>query len=64
MNCARCDHQESDHCKGGDLHSCHKEDVRMIPIKYRVGSVICASRHCLQPLCSCIAFIEPKQEAA
>ena len=60
MDCASCGHGLADHCKGGDLHSCHKEDSRMVPIKYRVGSVVCRTRHCLQPLCCCVDFVEPE----
>jgi hypothetical protein len=66
MNCAWCDHPESDHCKGHQMHTDHKEDQRMVPIKSRTGTVICETRHCTQPLCSCVAYMGPndKREAA
>lgn len=57
MNCERCGHSERQHCKGGELHSDHKEDARMIPIKWRKNTVTCGTRHCEEPLCSCVEFV-------
>jgi len=62
MKCEFCNHEDKDHCKGGELHSDHKEDARMVEIKYRKGSRVCVSRHCDQPLCCCLAFIAPIRE--
>lgn len=59
MNCARCDHPESRHCKGGVKHVSQYKGAS-------VNEVIrtCVSRHCLNPLCSCVDFVEPKYEAS
>jgi hypothetical protein len=56
--CKRCEHPLSEHCKGGVRHADHKEEARMVPLKYRKGTVTCISRHCENPLCSCVDFIE------
>jgi hypothetical protein len=46
--CADCGHSTKKHCKGHEQHS-----------QWRgAGSVICTSRHCNEPLCSCVAFTE------
>jgi hypothetical protein len=45
--CARCAHPEADHCQGGKPHSGWLG---------KGGLQLCASRHCEQPLCSCIDF--------
>jgi hypothetical protein len=57
--CARCDHPKQAHCKGNQQHTNHKEDSRMVPSAWRKGTFICEVRHCLNPLCSCVDFIEP-----
>jgi hypothetical protein len=46
--CGRCGHKDSRHCKGGEQHSSMRGH----------GSTICVSRHCLEPLCSCVEFVE------
>jgi hypothetical protein len=56
--CKRCDHPLSAHCKGEQQHTNHKEDARMVPLKWRHGSVTCHTRHCDNPLCSCVVFIK------
>lgn len=63
MNCARCTHPEAEHCKGGVAHADHKEEQRMMQVKWRKGTRICAVRRCLQPMCSCVDFITPKEES-
>ncbi len=59
MICARCDHPLSKHCPGNVQHSDYKEESRLIEVKYRKGTHTCHVRHCLNPLCSCVDFIEP-----
>jgi hypothetical protein len=54
--CKRCDHALSAHCKGNVLHSYYKEDLR--PANDRKCNVTCHTRHCLNPICSCVDFIE------
>lgn len=51
--CAHCDHALSAHCKGGVKHVYHKDDMVKDP---RV--TVCETRHCLNPLCSCVDFVE------
>lgn len=54
MKCARCDCDEKAHCKGNVVHVGHyKSDREYV--------VTCVSRHCLNPMCSCVDFIEPGQ---
>lgn len=55
--CRRCTHPLTAHCKSEQLHTDHKEDSRMVEPKWRKGNVICHTRHCLNPLCSCVDFI-------
>lgn len=57
MKCLRCEHVDSDHCKGGVMHFNHKEESRMVPVADRAPKQACAARHCLQPLCSCVELI-------
>lgn len=54
MICARCEHHDKDHCKGGQVHSSPKEAQAMAGR----GSSICIVRHCLHPLCSCVELVE------
>jgi hypothetical protein len=54
--CRRCDHALSDHCKGQVSHGYHKED--MWPAEQRTRTVICHTRHCNLPICSCVDFVE------
>jgi len=63
MNCFRCEHTISQHCPGDQLHTDHKEDSRMVPMQWRKGNTICHTRHCLNALCSCVGFVEPKEAA-
>lgn len=60
--CARCDHPLSAHCKGNEAHTAHKEDQRMLAVEYRKLTLVCKTRHCKNPLCSCVDFIEKKEE--
>ena len=53
-DCARCGHKDSDHCKGGVSHSEYKEQSRQWK---QVRQTVCATRHCDQPLCSCVEFM-------
>jgi hypothetical protein len=54
MTCI-CTHAESGHCKGGQRHAYHKDEARMM----RQPQVhVCASRHCLEPLCDCVDYRE------
>ena len=61
--CKRCDHELSRHCKSNQSHGCHKDESRMIPLKYQKKPHICQTRHCLNPICSCVDFIEPDPPA-
>jgi len=58
--CTRCDHPLSQHCRGEQQHTDHKEDSRMIPPRWRKGTLTCHTRHCDNPLCSCVDFKETK----
>jgi hypothetical protein len=55
VNCARCGHRLADHCEGDQRHAHYKDEMRMAktPRVY-----VCTTRHCLQPLCTCIDFVE------
>jgi hypothetical protein len=64
VNCARCSHPLSKHCKGEQQHSDYKEESRLIDVEYRTKTFICHVRHCLNALCSCVDFIEPDSELA
>lgn len=57
MKCLRCDHELADHRKGGQKHTNFKDEMRMVR---QPRTNICPTRHCLQPMCSCVDF----QEAA
>lgn len=57
MNCARCDHKESDHCKGNVEHVHGYKSNK----EY---AITCVGRHCKQTLCSCVAFVKPEENAA
>lgn len=61
-DCGYCGHSFEDHCKGGKYHTSAKEDSRMIAVKYRTGTILCGTRHCSNPLCCCVDFIETKGE--
>lgn len=61
--CAFCQCPLSLHCKGNLAHSDHKEEARMVELKWRRGTSICKTRHCLTPLCCCVDFQEPKDAA-
>lgn len=63
MNCARCDHPLKKHCKGDQQHSNHKEDARMVAADDRKMTSTCHTRHCLEPLCSCVDFVEERSHA-
>lgn len=54
--CGRCEHLLSRHCKGNVQHGYHKED--MWPADRRKCTVTCKTRHCENPLCSCIDFVD------
>jgi hypothetical protein len=61
--CARCECKRSKHCKGEQTHGNYKEDSRMVPLKWRKDAVVCHTRHCLEPMCSCVDFVErPENE--
>ena len=55
--CARCDHPRARHCAGGidHIHS-YKGNQEY--------HVTCHTRHCLNPLCSCIDFVERSEAVA
>ena len=53
-NCNRCGHPLKAHCKGGVNHGNYKEDARMIPMEYRSATSPCKTKHCNEPLCSCV----------
>ena len=46
--CGKCGHALKKHCKGKDWHG----DWR------GPGSGNCVSRHCMEPLCSCVEYVE------
>lgn len=53
MICARCDHPIERHCKGLVTHvDAYKGNREVV--------TVCVGRHCLNPLCSCVDFVEPK----
>jgi hypothetical protein len=54
MTCARCTHALADHCKGSVSHSDMKDQRPGWPAR----QTVCATRHCLHPLCSCVDFVE------
>lgn len=58
MKCARCDHEESQHCKSGVKHVDHKQEMWPKPTRWH----ICTVKHCLLPLCSCVDFVAPAGE--
>lgn len=66
MNCLRCTHKAERHCPGGVVHANHKEEARMMSVASRRAASKCATRHCLEPLCSCVDLIagEPESRAA
>lgn len=65
MICSRCGHEDQRHCKSGVWHTSAKEDSRMLAIRDRKGDIRCTTRHCLEPLCSCVDLIPPaSQECA
>lgn len=53
--CFRCGHALREHCPGGVRHAAWKDEQKMRK-NPRVHS--CEARHCLQPMCSCVAFAE------
>ncbi|MFP5277008.1 MAG: hypothetical protein ACLGPM_07825 [Acidobacteriota bacterium] len=57
MTCARCDHPLSKHCKGNVAHVYHKDDMVKNP-----RTTTCTMRHCLNPMWSCIDYIEPQEK--
>lgn len=61
--CARCGHALSKHCKGNVEHGDYKEEARMVAAEWRRRSVTCHVRHCLNPLCSCVDFVDPDPSA-
>jgi hypothetical protein len=51
MICARCDHPLTKHCPGRVTHvNAYKGNRETV--------TVCVSRHCLNPLCSCVDFVE------
>jgi hypothetical protein len=57
MICARCKHPEAKHCKGNIEHFYTYKGSREV-------ATTCVGRHCLNPLCSCVAFVAPESRAA
>jgi len=53
--CAHCQHKLKDHCPSGVRHAAWKDEARMVRDP-RVHT--CTTRHCTQPLCSCVDFVE------
>ena len=49
--CARCDHPRSRHCPGGVDHIGGYKGTQE-------RHVTCHTRHCLNPLCSCVDLVE------
>jgi hypothetical protein len=56
--CARCGHDRRDHCRPGTSHGSYKEEARMVPLEWRRHNVTCITAHRLQPLCSCVDFVD------
>lgn len=52
--CSRCGHALSRHCPSGVKHVNHKQEFWPKPDSWN----ICATRHCLEVLCSCVDFKE------
>ena len=61
MNCARCGHSEKDHCKGNERHGWWTDVKKQTGIQPRIH--LCKTRHCNQPLCSCIDFQKEVENA-
>lgn len=59
MICQRCEHDEKRHCKGKVEHVSQYKGASVNEVKRT-----CVSRHCLNPLCSCVDFVPPKDEAS
>lgn len=57
MNCSRCDHPDSRHCKGEITHVSQYKGASVCEVVR-----VCVSRHCLNPLCSCVDFIAPPDD--
>ncbi len=53
--CARCGHSAGAHCEGRQTHTGWKAHTK--PFR-------CVSRHCLEPLCSCVDLVTPAEEIA
>ena len=62
--CGYCNHLLSEHCPGFVAHACHKEESRMMEVRWRKGTLVCKTKHCNNPLCDCIGFVPAKKEAA
>ena len=54
MNCTRCQHPLDQHCKSEVAHADMKDEKPGITPRVTV----CHTRHCLNPLCSCVDFEE------
>jgi hypothetical protein len=59
MDCERCGHPTERHCKGGVQHVSQYKGASVNEVKR-----ICVGRHCLNPLCSCVDFVEPNTSFA
>jgi hypothetical protein len=55
MSCAYCHHVEKKHCKGEVRHQNYKDAMRQVP---NSRTTICHTRHCEEPLCDCLGYVE------
>jgi len=54
MLCSYCKHEEKDHCVGNIKHALWSDQKRQVP---NPRTLVCAGRHCTQPICCCTKFI-------
>lgn len=50
-----CGHTRAEHCKGGQVHVYYKVKQNQRALPHELTT--CEAPHCLQPLCTCIAFV-------
>lgn len=58
--CGNCTHPFKGHCISGVRHVASRDEARMV-LHPRI--TVCKTRHCLNPLCSCLRFQRSKSNA-
>lgn len=56
--CKYCGHSFSKHCKGNERHSNYKDELRQVR---NPRTIVCGTRHCLEPLCDCTVLVGGKR---